>query len=163
MISKKVLIPALVISIVAAGAIFKVSYVEAVSSSPKTGLIQYLAQKLGIDQTKVQTAVDEYHTQQQTNRQKENTENYTVYLDGLVKQGKITDSQKTALLAKHTELQSTRQTTDWSTKTPSERQALIDQEKAKLEEWAKQQGIDVSYLRFGFGGGNKGNRGMMHE
>lgn len=165
MLSKKVLVPVLIVAVLGVGAVFKVSLVQASTANRNSGLIQYLSQKLGIDQTKVQTVVDDYHTQRQAERQKEMTESYTTYLDGLVKEGKITESQKTTLLAKHAEIQKTREATDWTGKTPQERRTQMENDRTSLETWAKQQGIDVSYLHFGLGKGfgGRGGRGEMME
>jgi hypothetical protein len=159
MISKKVLIPVFIIAAVGVGAMFRVSLAQAAINSPQSGLIQYLAQKLGVDQTKVETAFNDYRSQEQANRQQKMTETYTAYLDGLVKQGKLTDTQKIAILAKHTELQKARESADWSSKTPEDRRTQMAKDKTDIEAWAKEQGIDISYLRFDFGSG-RGGKGM---
>ena len=148
MISKKFLVPAFVIALVGAGTVFKVSLTQAVSNNPHDGLVTYLSQKLGINQSKVQTAFDGYRT-----------DKLTTFLNGLVKENKITEKQKTAILAKHLELQKTRETTDWANKTPAERKTAMEKQRADLESWAKSQGIDTSYLQFGLGSGMMGGRG----
>lgn len=157
--TKRILVPALIVAALGAGAIFKVSLTEA-AANPRTDMIQYLAQKLGLDQSKVQSAFDSYHSEQRAARQQQMTDRLTTYLDGLVKQGKITEAQKTAILAKHSELQQIHETTDWSTKTPEERRTAMEKQRADLEAWAKKEGIDISFLQFGFGGRGMG-KGMM--
>lgn len=159
MISKKILVPAFIVAAIGAGAVFKVSLIEAVTNNPQNGLVTYLSQKLGIDQSKVQLAVDGYRDQQRADRQKQMTANYSTYLSGLVKEGKLTESQKSALLSKHEEIQKSHQSDGWSTKTPQERFTQMQKDRTDLEAWAKSQGIDVTYLRFGFGGRGEG-RGM---
>ncbi|MBI2465163.1 hypothetical protein HYV64_03410 [Candidatus Shapirobacteria bacterium] len=161
MISKKVLVPAFIVAALGVGTMFRVSLIQAISTSPQSGLVLYLSQKLGVDQSKVQTAIDGYRQQELSERQKQMTETYTTYLNGLVKEGKITDAQKTTILTKHAELQKAHESTDWSTKTIAERQSQMEKSRTDLETWAKDQGIDISYLRFGFGGG-RGVRGFGH-
>ncbi len=77
-------------------------------------LTQMIAKKFNLDQKQVQTTVDQFHWQKKSDR-----------LDNLVKQGKITESQKKAILEKQKE----------------------------LESWAKSQNIDLSQIMpFGRGG-----------
>ena len=77
-------------------------------------LTQMIAKKFNLDQKQVQTTVDQFHWQKKSDR-----------LDNLVKQGKITKSQKKAILGKQKE----------------------------LESWAKSQNIDLSQIMpFGRGG-----------
>ena len=167
MISKKILIPVFIFAAISVAGIFKVSLIKATNDNPKSGLVQYLSEKLGIDQSKVQTVFDDYRSQEQSTRQKENIEKYTSYLDGLVSEGKITELQKTAILAKHSELQETHEATDLSDKSREEHKALMEKEKTDLETWAKEQGIDVSYFHLNpnsDGRDNKGpNRGNMMQ
>lgn len=77
-------------------------------------LTQMIAKKFNLDQKQVQTTVDQFHWQKKADR-----------MDNLVKQGKITESQKKAILEKQKE----------------------------LESWAKSQNIDLSLIMpFGRGG-----------
>lgn len=154
--SQKLILPVLALTVVGAGVLLRAGLVKATSTGPQSGLIQYLSQKFNLDQTKVETAVTEYRTQERTDRQKQMTENYTVYLDGLVKEGKITEAQKTTLLAKHSELQKSHESAAATSQSREDRRTQMDKERTDLEAWAKSQGIDISYLQFGFGG-----RGMM--
>lgn len=160
MMSKKVLVPALIFALIGTGFAINTSYAQATNGSRQNELIQYLAKKLGVDQSKIQNAFDGYRSERQATHQKDMTEKLTTYLNGLVKEGKINDSQKTAILNKHSELQKARESTDWSAKTPQERKTALDKQRADLESWAKSQGIDISYLQFGLGGGRVGGRGM---
>ncbi|MBP9818295.1 hypothetical protein KBC75_06145, partial [Candidatus Shapirobacteria bacterium] len=157
MISKKFLVPAFIVAVVSAGAVYKVGVARAFT--PNTpNFIQYLAQKLGIEESKVQTVFNDFQSQKRADFQQQATDRLTTYLDGLVKENKITDAQKTAILNKHTELQKNK--TDWQNKTPTERQTLMTQQRTDLEAWAKSQGIDIKYLQFGLGGRNMmGGRG----
>jgi len=159
MISKKILIPVFIFAAIGTAGIFKVFFIKATTNDTKSGLVQYLSEKLGIDQTKVQTVFDDYRSQEQSTRQKENIETYTSYLNGLVSEGKITEDQKTAILAKHSELQKAHEDTDLSSKSREENKTLMEKEKTDLEIWAKEQGIDVAYLHFNSNDGGRDNKG----
>lgn len=105
-----------------------------------SNLISDLAKKLGIGEDKVKLAFESV----QSERQKEKRALFEQRLTQLVKDGKINESQKQAILKKHDELQAKRTV-----------------ERQELENWAKQNGLDNLYLFGGFG--HKGMHGRMME
>lgn len=92
-------------------------------------LIQKLAQKLGLGEDKVKSAFDQIRSENQTEKQKLIEDS----LAQAVKDGKITEVQKQAILAKYKELQTQR-----------------ENKRADLEAWAKQNGLEWP-LNFGMG------------
>lgn len=112
---------------------------------------QQLATKLGLPQSKIQTAVDELQKDRQTQAEK----NYEDRLSSLVSSGKITANQKNLILEKHKEMQTKLNSWDLERKTYMQ----------SVSDWATNNGIDVSYLGGGrggmMGGGFGGGMGMM--
>lgn len=153
---------AIVISLVAGatGNVHAVSPMDGIST-----IVEKLAQKFGLKQADVQSVFDEVHTERQKERQAEMTELLEARLTVAVINKKITEAQKTLILKKHAELQAKRasQAGTWQNLTPEERQNQAKKERAELEAWAKQNGIDTSYLmgRMGMGGRGKGMGGWM--
>jgi len=117
--------------------------------------VQQLAQKLGIDQSKVQQAVDEIKQEHKSELQNK----FNDVLDQAVKDGKITEAQKQLILQKRQELQNTKQ--NFKNMTPEQRKEAMQKQRQDLENWAKQNNIDLKYLfgPFGHFGGFKGRWG----
>lgn len=121
-------------------------------------MISTLAQKLGVSEDKVKGVFTEMHTQ----RAKEMQAKVEERLTQAVKEGKITQEQKTLILNKHKELQSqhVEEKESWGNMTQEERRASMQKKHEELASWAEQNGIDPTYL-VGFGKGMKrGHRGM---
>lgn len=131
--------------------------VHAASTTTGTSLIDRLVQRFNLKKSDVQQVFDQYKTDQQANRQQKLEDRLTQ----AVKDGKLTEDQKTKILAKLKEVEANRQAnrTAMEGKTAAERQAAIAQERADLEKWASDNNIPLEYLRPGFGGGM--HRGMM--
>lgn len=119
-------------------------------------IMQKIAQKFGLKETDVQAVFD----QNRQERQKEHEAAYEEKLSGYVKEGKLTESQKQLILAKHKELQTSHQQTreNMQGKTQEEKKAAMekrrtamDTERAGLEAWAKANGIDPTYVMIGEG------------
>lgn len=119
-----------------------------------TSLVQKIASKFGLKEADVQSVFDEDHKALQAERQAQ----YETRLTQLVTDGKITEDQKKLLLAKHAELQSTREANRGSMQnmTNEQRKTKRDEERTALEAWAKQNGIDMQYLMLGRGMGHGG-------
>jgi len=119
-----------------------------------SGLVQYIAKTFGLDQTKVQTAVNTYNQQQKQNGQ----QNQKTKLDKLVSAKTITQSQEDAIIAELAVLKSKYNPSNFKSMTAAQRKQQFQNEQTDINNWAKAQGIDPKYLMPGFGGG--GFRGM---
>lgn len=118
-----------------------------------SSLITKIAQKFNLKEADVKAVFDEDRQAMHTQMKQKVSDN----LSQLVTQGKITEAQKAALLAKMEELQK-KHLSDRDTMknmTPEQRKAAMDKERSDLEAWAKEQGIDLSLIK-GF------SRGMGH-
>jgi len=124
--------------------------------------ISKLAGKLGIDVDKIKTAFDDLFKEHQTEMQSKADER----LSQAVTEGKITEAQKKLILEKQKELQEKRESNreTFQNMSEEERRTAMEKERTDLETWAKNNGIDLSYMmgfRRGFGKGFK--IGRMHS
>jgi spore germination cell wall hydrolase CwlJ-like protein len=101
---------------------------------------------------------------QRSEHQAQMKERMSNRLTQLVTDKKITEAQKNLIIAKHDAMQKEMQTMrdQMKDKTPEERRALMETKRVELEKWAKDNGIDLQYLKpFGPGKGmHKGFKGM---
>lgn len=125
------------------------------------GLIQSIAQKFGLDQTKVQSAVDDYNSQQKLKVQQRMQDKEKNRLDQLVKDGKITSAQEQAIITEFAALKTKYNPANLKNLTPEQRKAQFDAEQNEIKSWAQSQGIDPTLLLPGFGLGRH-MRGGMH-
>lgn len=150
---------ALAVALLAGGGLYTARAVNAQAGGTST-IVQKIAQKFGVPQADVQAVFDadrqEHMQQMQAHAEQRLTD--------LVTAGKITQAQKDLIVAKQKELAANRQATmeALKDKTPAERRAAMEKERADLEAWAKTNGIDLQYLMMGHGmAGHGGHRGGM--
>jgi hypothetical protein len=122
-IRNKIVIAALVLSVVGAG-VLGVNSVSA-QSTGTTSLVQKIAQKFNLNQSDVQAVFDQDHQ----DRHAQMAANYETQLSQYVTDGKITEAQKQLVLAKHKEMETNRET-----------------EMQIMQNWAKENNIDLQYL-----------------
>jgi len=155
---KTIIIAAVVgLSIVGVSALAVSRVQAATETSPFTTLVEKIATKFGLNKYDVQKVFDE----DKLDRQKEIEAKFQKRLTQFVTDGKITQTQKQLIIAKHKELQASREArrTEGQNQTPDERRAAMEAEKQALATWAKSNGIDIQYLFGGFGkrvGGHMG-------
>lgn len=131
MIEKKISHPLLMSALVLAtgfGAFSAVNLVSAHGSGSDNS--SALANKLGVDEASVETAMEEIREERKEERQAEFSEN----LQSLVESGELTQEQKVAIEEKTAELEAER-----------------EKQREELEAWAEENGIDLKYLRMGKG------------
>jgi hypothetical protein len=158
------IIAAAVTAVVGAASIGGMQLVSAQSNNDaadgKTSIIDKLAQKFNLKPADVKAVFDQNRAEHQAARQQKITDELTQ----LVKDGKLTEAQKQLILAKMTEVQAQTQANHDSMKdkTPAERKAAMDVEKADLEAWAKANDIPTSDLHLMGGPRGMGRGGMEH-
>ena len=130
-------------------------YAHGWGGADQNTLVQRLVQKFGLKTADVQSVFDTVHEERQAQMEQKIADR----LDTFVKDGKITEAQKRLILAKHEELQKNREADlqAWQNLTPEERRTKMDAQRADLENWAKQNNIDVQYV---LGFGREMGRGM---
>lgn len=115
-------------------------------------LIDRIASAFGLDKTKVKTVVDQLHTEKKQEMDAKMKKGMTTRLDAAVKAGKLTEAQKAAIIKKMDE--------EKANMTTKERKTAMEKKRTDMEAWAKSQGIDPSYLKFGMG---RRGGGPMHD
>jgi len=159
-IMKKTVVISLAVLVLAGALIFGASNVQAATqTNPFQTIVDRIAQKFGLKQADVQQVFDDVKNENQANAEKK----YENMLATAVKNGKITDAEKSLILNKHKELIALRSQKQNATPTltPQQRKDAMQKQKDDLTAWAKENNIDVKYLFGGFGmmGGKRG--GMM--
>jgi len=139
-------------------------------------IVQKIADKFNLQIADVQAVFDQDKTDRQAEMQIKMQAKFEERLAQAVTDGKLTEVQKQAIIAKRAELQTTMQsgatnllTENSKNMTAAERQAAqaerktaMEAQRTELETWAKQNGIEAKYLvglgGFGFGspGGDRG-------
>jgi len=132
-------------SIVMLGA--TVSFAQATTTTnPETTLVQRIAQKFGLEEEKVQAVVDEVHTERHAQMQK----NLEAKLTQAVVNGKITEGQKAAIVAKSTEMKAKKADINreaFRNMTEDERKAHKDAKEAELKTWVESNGLSLETLK----------------
>ena len=138
---KKFVAPAFVFGAIALASIIWAGTASAGNGFSKQEQIQKLAQKLGVEESKV----DEAFVQVREERQAEMQEKHEEKLSQAVKDGVLTEDQKSQLAEKQNAHQ-------------AEMQNLRQTHKEEMQKWMDEQGIDESKLRTYMGGGGKHGR-----
>ena len=121
--------------------------------SGDSNLIDSLVKKFNLNKNDVQKIFDENKTTMETER--ETTQ--ATKLKTAVSDGKITQAQADKITAKLAEMKTEREAnhTAMESKTEAERETFMETKKTELDNWAKENNIDVSYLMMGGGRGHE--------
>lgn len=149
MLSKKIMVPIFAVTLTTAALFGANQLVHAQGNGNSQTLVQMIAQKFGLDQSKVQSVFDEYKLNQVNKRQAQ----MKTKLDQLVSQGKITATQEQAILDEFAKLKSEYNPASFKNMTRAQRQQQFANMQQELKSWAAQQGIDLSILPMGRGMG----------
>lgn len=153
---KKIFLPILILAIFSLTTFGVINVFAQSSNSKHSSIVQKLAQRFGLNENDVKKVFDEDRQERQAQMQARFEDKLTQD----VKDGKITEAQKQAILEKYKELQSQRFTKpeNWQNMTPEQRKEFMQAKQEELKSWAKENGIDLKYL-FGrykmFMGGRK--------
>ena len=121
-----------------------------------SGLVSAIAKKFNLNEGDVQSVVNEYRTQNQTQRQEEIQQRFTERLSQAVADGKLTQTQADLITAKKAELQANNQSLEG--KTGQERRTAMQSIMTEMKQWATDNNIPQEFCPMGFGPG-KGMRG----
>lgn len=141
---KKALLTAAVLAGTMAGGLATASVVSAAtdtSQSPESSLVDKVANKFGLNKADVQKVFDEDRSARQTERETKAKE----ALAQAVTDGKLTQAQADKITAKRAEMKTFMESL--RDKTAAERHSAMDAKRDELQQWAKDNGIDESYLR----------------
>ncbi|HTE58229.1 MAG TPA: hypothetical protein VK694_05795 [Verrucomicrobiae bacterium] len=133
------------------------------NSTGQSSIADKIAQKFNLDRNEVQKVFEEDKATHEAERQTKLEEKLTQ----AVKDGKITEDQKTKIIAKIKELQADMEATHetMKDKTPQEHKALMEQKRTDIETWAKENNVPMEYLKvlhFKGGPGPDGSNSEFH-
>lgn len=156
---KKIVLPVFVVTIIGAG-IIGVAPVNAQTVTPTptavhhnffNEMVDFISQKFGLDKTKVQSAMTEFHDKKKTEMQQNMQQREQDRLTKLVTDRKITEAQKQAILTKLSSLKDKINADTLKNMTPQERKQYMQTQRDELKSWAQSQGIDPKVLQPGLG------------
>lgn len=155
--TKKIIIPVLAIVLLVGTLAGTGKIYSQTPGNPFNGLAQMIAQKFNLNQSEVQTVLDQYKGQKQEERKQQIQTKLEDRLTQLVKNGKLTEAQKQAVISKQNELRNLYNTDSFRNLTPDQKRAEMQRKHDEFITWVTSQGIDQNVLPFGFG---KEGRGM---
>ena len=138
--NKKILLSLLTVGVIASGVLFKTADVFADDNGVYSDIVSRISQKFGLQESEVQAVFDSVRDE----HKEEAKQHFEDNLTSLVSEGKITEDQKNALIQKHTEMETNRE--DLSDLSHEERHQKMEQNRLEFENWAKEQGIDLSLI-----------------
>lgn len=124
---------------------------ESNTKEPVDSLVQKIADKFGLNKDSVRAVFTKHKSEMKVNMSSHQEDK----LSKLVSEGKITEAQKTLIKNKQKELEEKRAANKGQLKDLSreELRSKMEAERAELEKWAKENGIDIKYLMGPFGRG----------
>ena len=157
-VSPSIIVPVVAMAVVGAG-IYGVSRAAADSKDGKSSIVQEIADAFHLDKSKVQAVFNKHKAEMHADRES----HYEERLTRAVTDGKLTDSQKTLILAEHKKLVAELEALRDSQ--PSDPKAEFEKIRQEGLDWAKVNNIDAKWLMLGGGGPRHGfgMRGMMHN
>ncbi len=142
--NKKVILSAATVGVMSLAGLANWSMVQAQGPADQSSLIQKIAEHFGLNQDEVQTVFDEYRQEEHTQRQAEMQSRREEQLSQAVSDGKITEDQKTAILAKEAEMQ--QQMANLQDLSMDERRSQMESLHDEMKTWFESQGIDQSVI-----------------
>jgi hypothetical protein len=160
--TKKMFFIVAIVSVLSGGLIVATNaFAQTNTQSTVPSLVQEIASKFNLNQSDVQAVFTQHRQEMQSKMES----NYETYLANLVKSGTITEEQEQLILNEHKQLMSQMQSNVKNAKgmTPEERKAQMQAQMQNVQNWAKQNDINIQYLRpFGPGLRGFGRFGKYH-
>ena len=134
------------------------------ASNPEQTLIEKIAEKFHLNKDEVKAVFTEHKEEHRVQMQ----EKFEERLSQLVKDEKITEEQKAKILTKFSEIHANREAEmeKLKSKTPEQRHEVMKAHHDELQQWAKENGIDLESLGLFVFKTDKGmaiGRGMMGD
>lgn len=121
-------------------------------------IIQKLVERFGLNIEEVREVFDEARAERRQNMQVRFEESFEERLNKAVEQGKLTQEQKEAILAKQEEMQERYE--GLRELSPEERRAKMQETREEMQAWAEENGVDLRFMcglrAGGFAGGFPG-------
>ena len=124
------------------------------SSTSGNSLVDKIASTFNLNKADVQKVFDEDRADHEAQR----AADIKTKLDAAVKDGKLTQAQEDALIAKFKEMKATMDANRdaMQNKTDAERKAAMDAQRTAFQKWLTDNNIPEEYARFGMGGHGHG-------
>ncbi|MBN1162921.1 hypothetical protein JXA34_04230 [Patescibacteria group bacterium] len=152
--NKKIIIPTLALALIATAGTMTVKSVYA--QGPGNGfqsLIKKFIERFNLNEDEVNEFMEEIKEE----KREEQRSHLEEQLNAAVSEGKLTEEQKNALLEKMAERPENKE--NWQELSEEERKQLMDNNRAEMQAWAEENGIDLSLMhpeihpnKEGFGG-----------
>lgn len=142
-VNKKLIASAVTAAVIGAGSMAATTFAatDSPTDGPASSLVQKIADKFKLNKDEVQKVFDEAHNEHKVERQK----HFSERLDKLVGEGKITAEQKQKILDKFEQMKNERIVIEDGSAKPNFEQ--MKQKKAELQQWAKDNGIDLNLIK----------------
>lgn len=139
------------------GGLYSVQASAATSNNPDDSLANKIATKFNLKKEDVQTVISDFHKEEHSQHQADRQKHTEERLTQAVKDGKITEEQKTKIL----EYLKTQQSffEGLKDKTDEERHKAMETHKEEVKKWASDNGIDLKYVMGGGPGMGRGPHG----
>lgn len=154
---------ALTVGLLVAGSLITAKNISAdQEDNPTTSLVAKISQKFNLNQNDVQSVFSEYHQERQSQR----VSQLETRLTQAVSDGKISDSQKQAILAKIQENQADREPGHMRDLSSEQRQSEMENRRNEMDTWLQSIGLDIDTFHelvgMGQGNGRGGNGRGRH-
>ena len=156
-LKRKVFFPVLALAIIGAG-LMSTNIVSAQTGTGANSLITAIAQKFNLNENDVKAVFEDQRSKRAANL----TQKIEDRVTQAVKDGKITEAQKTAILAKLEEMKNNHpDPSTFKNLTPDQKKTQMAQKKAEMDAWLNQNGISQQTFRqlIGFRGMGFGMKG----
>ena len=151
--SKKIIIPAIALGALSLVSVLGVSSVRADENSTLHPVAQRLAERFNLNVDEV----DQVFGEEREERQQQMQVRFEERLDESLNDGKITEEQRQAIIAKRDEMRGERE--EFRGQMSEERQENREVHREEMESWAEENGIDLDSLPELLGGGPRGGFG----
>lgn len=153
--NNRLLVASVLTATVLGGGLFAVQASAATPSSDDDSLAGKIATKFNLKKEDVQSVVKDYRTEKRTEHHAEHQKRLEDRLTQAVKDGKLTEAQKTKVIEYMKSQQSFMESL--KDKTEEERHKAMETHKEEVKKWASDNGIDLKYVLPG--GGERGPGG----
>lgn len=141
-LNKKIILPVLGLATAATVGFSTVTQAQAQGpENGQQGLMQRIAQHFNLNQDEVEQVFAEDRQERQKQRQQEMQQRFEENLSTAVSEGRLTEEQKQAVLAKHQEIQAKME--ELKDLDPEERREQVQAVHQEMQDWAEGQGIDL--------------------
>lgn len=141
MTSKKIILPALALAGLLAVGSLSATTAQAMENERGLPLIQRIAERFGLNESEVEEVFSQYRVEHHLAMQSR----FEEHLALMVEEGKLTQAQADAIIQKHEEMRADHEAL--VTASPEEKREYRASQRAEMEAWAAEEGIELPQLR----------------